>query len=648
MSHHPTMISSSSSSPRRMIIAPKATSGFRHLLEQATAPLDAATTTTSIQQQQQPYRIDYWRFKKRLKFIARRRCRILQQQRRSMDDPTLAGYWNGATAEPGGANDDVAHVPLSYHCTTATTPHDDGDVRNGIRTTSTSVSSTVMMELTNGDYVAMHDNPPRDATWHTTTTTTTTNIEDDSSQTTVSSAARLPHRNHHHNNAISCYGMVDACTILTPPWSPSAAPENAATTTTSAVAAPPTPRRTMMRKLSVSERNEIVAFLEWEMDQCHLYYASQYARLYERYQTFLVQLHSDQNTSVVDVHPDSAMVATELLLSNMIELGDDMMELVAYCTINTMIAQQILIRYDALALTLEGTPLMNYYLKRVLQQQPPHDPSHHNNNMTSSYYKIRYHDEVYNLANEFITNVIIASSSTSCDNDDDDGTFAYTTRAYVTHMQEQLDLFHRILDSLWQPSAVASSSSSYHRDSSGTSSHTVPSTASTTTTSPSYWYNTLKYALSSYFESMMRYSVKAYLQMGLFEDSGLGLEPGFLTNRGQSLTKEMQSMVEWRQAKQHWYTTFHNNNNNRNKNNINDDNTTPTKVSIDQPAPYFYYYNYYNPLYHRQGAASSAATSRSAPTISEKKLSGLQIFHLTLNMLAAFLYCMNYYVSDVY
>ena len=116
--------------------------------------------------------------------------------------------------------------------------------------------------------------------------------------------------------------------------------------------------------------------------------------------------------------------------------------------------------------------------------------------------------------------------------------------------------------------------------------------------------------------------------MGLFEDR-LGLEPGFLSNRGQSLTKEMESIVQWRQRKQNWYTTFYNN----------------AMNTVEQP---LYYYNYYNPLYHRNGGPKTPLSPLTAATATnpniEKKLSGLQVFHLTLNMLAAFLYCMNYYV----
>jgi hypothetical protein len=419
---------------------------------------------------------------------------------------------------------------------------------------------------------------------------------------------------------------------------------------------------------------------------------------------------------------------------------------------NIIIAQQILIRYDALALTLEGTPMLNYYTKRVLQPAPPplsntsstghatptpmtplslSASSVKNTTMiTSSYYKVRYHDELYQLANQFITNILIASSSSSSTPSSSLSTMTisatggayhepileqkvhqyheaykntaatfYTFRAYQTHFQQQMDLFRTILDSL-QPSAQipmkptttttttttiitppfmnrhstttvpALSSSSQHPppslppqveepvpESPRHLSPPYPTSSSSSPSTSSYWYNTLKYTLSSYYETMMRYSIKTYIQMGLFEDR-LGLEPGFLSNRGQSLTKEMELIVQWRQEKLNWYTTFLN---------LTKDKSSTTTTIIDHSAQQpLYYYNYYNPLYHQNGtmagrngtlnnpdvpssplvlSSSSSVSSPSATkSTTEKKLSGLQIFHLTLNMLAAFLYCMNYYV----
>jgi hypothetical protein len=81
--------------------------------------------------------------------------------------------------------------------------------------------------------------------------------------------------------------------------------------------------------------------------------------------------------------------------------------------------------------------------------------------------------------------------------------------------------------------------------------------------------------------------VRNWFLLGGIEDQ-LGFEPSYLHMRGQSLTKEMQHLAEWRR-KRHETARL----------------TTPTK-----------------------------------------RLNGMQIFHLTLNMISGFLYCMNYYIVE--
>lgn len=80
-----------------------------------------------------------------------------------------------------------------------------------------------------------------------------------------------------------------------------------------------------------------------------------------------------------------------------------------------------------------------------------------------------------------------------------------------------------------------------------------------------------------------------FLMGGLLEDR-LGLEPAYLMLRGQSLALEMKQLADWRE--------------NKRANNFDPDIGLP------------------------------------------KKLTGMQVFHLTLNLLSAFLYCMNYYIVE--
>jgi len=82
-------------------------------------------------------------------------------------------------------------------------------------------------------------------------------------------------------------------------------------------------------------------------------------------------------------------------------------------------------------------------------------------------------------------------------------------------------------------------------------------------------------------------TMRDWIMVGAFEDR-LGLEPAYLTMRGKSLTAEMQQLAEWRKKK-----------------------------------------HYIIPAQKVQ-----------------RQLTGMQVFHLTLNLLSAFLYCMNYYIVE--
>jgi len=83
------------------------------------------------------------------------------------------------------------------------------------------------------------------------------------------------------------------------------------------------------------------------------------------------------------------------------------------------------------------------------------------------------------------------------------------------------------------------------------------------------------------------HTVRNWYLLGAVEDR-LGFEPSYLTMRGTSLTGEMEQLAEWRKKKH----------------------------EIVRRAP------------------------------STKKLTGMQKFHLTLNLLSGFLYCMNYYIVE--
>jgi len=78
--------------------------------------------------------------------------------------------------------------------------------------------------------------------------------------------------------------------------------------------------------------------------------------------------------------------------------------------------------------------------------------------------------------------------------------------------------------------------------------------------------------------------------LGAFEDR-LGLEPAYLTMRGLTLNNEMSRIAEWRKTKH----------------------IEENMMREERPV---------------------------------KKLTGMQVYHLTLNLLSGFLYCMNYYIVE--
>jgi hypothetical protein len=282
-------------------------------------------------------------------------------------------------------------------------------------------------------------------------------------------------------------------------------------------------QRSVMRRLSISERNEIVLFLEWEMDKALMFYLSQWQALSRRLELQQRAQHDFSLTNRNDSPPNEASGDLYQQYSEGgndmfdTDLGDEILELIAFCVINVVTVQQILVRYDAFARAFEGTPMLSYYMKKVTKHP-------------TSFRKILFHEEVYAISNSFV------SGSEGI--------------PFVVHFKAQKEMFHEILQSLQSTEALS----------------------------------TLNHV--SLADSFM-YGVRKWLLVGLFEDR-LGLEPAYLTSRGQSLTNEMERLANWRKRK--------------------------SDVVV-------------------------------AAKPEDKKLTGLQVFHLTLNLMAAFLYCMNYYVS---
>lgn len=431
--------------------------GFRGWLEKAVRADDTVDWGA--------HTIDYPRFKKRLKFFGRRRSQIRNMIRSSSDgkisEQVLVDLLGPKTSFPaknfGEPLDYYADAPLSHNL--SDDPHSHvGRI----------VGPPLVVNGPSTGYVGMSDNPD------TLAQSGSTEAEDNSD---MSGDDQNPLKKRRT-------------------------------------------QRSIMRRLSVSERNEIIVFLEWEMDKVLMFYLSQWQNLsHHLVQQQRLQRESMRregvDTSTCNEVPVYSGGQQELLDT---DLGDEILEMIAFCVINLVTAQQILVRYDAFARAFEGTPMMNYYMKKVTKHP-------------TSFRKILFHEELQAIVDGFV-----AGSE---------------ELPFVIHFKAQRTLFNEILDSLQSADALSS------RD------HV------------------------SYTDAFM-YGARKWFLLGLFEDR-LGLEPAYLTARGQSLSCEMERLAQWRKRK--------------------DD----IIVSTNKPI--------------------------------EKKLSSVQVFNLTLNMLAAFLYCMNYYVS---
>lgn len=252
-------------------------------------------------------------------------------------------------------------------------------------------------------------------------------------------------------------------------------------------------KRTIWRSVSNAERNELVLFLTWEMDKVAMFYLARWQRL------------------------------SQLIVSDgaSASLGDEILELIAFCTINVVTVRQVLIRYDAFARTFEGTPMLHYFMKRVSRRQ-------------TSFRKVLFHEELNSLADNFVEEMGRRDAAVWAD------------------FQGQRKLFHDILDSTQRSEAIASTGHELFTDN---------------------FVHTLRY----------------YFLLGGIEDA-LGLQPEFLTLRGQSLTSEMAKLAEWRNQKH----------------------LEAEPLVVDH----------------------------------KPRLKAKEILQLALTLIATFLYCMNYYIVE--
>lgn len=168
--------------------------------------------------------------------------------------------------------------------------------------------------------------------------------------------------------------------------------------------------RSVMRRTSRAERAEMIAFLSWETEKAQLFYMTQWQRL-------SAWMDQAERSSPEQTHA---------------ELGNEILELVAFCVINIITVRQMLIRYDAFARTFEGTPMLHYYTKRVMKHPTP-------------YRKLLLHEELAAVADAYQQRIL------SCHNGPyapmNAGKFAGNTSRALEHFQAQRDMFATLLAS---------------------------------------------------------------------------------------------------------------------------------------------------------------------------------------------------------
>ena len=151
------------------------------------------------------------------------------------------------------------------------------------------------------------------------------------------------------------------------------------------------PRRLKRRKIwqlvSTTERNQLLRFLESQSVVVSMFYMSQWQKLSHQFENFC-QAQRQQPSHQLGT-------PTSMTLNSILELaylGDEILELQAYCVIQSLTLRQILMRYDAFCRVCQGggVPVMAYYLKEVSREKD------------SSFHKILQHNEVQALVDQFL------------------------------------------------------------------------------------------------------------------------------------------------------------------------------------------------------------------------------------------------------
>ena len=102
-----------------------------------------------------------------------------------------------------------------------------------------------------------------------------------------------------------------------------------------------TSERSVQKRLSCAERNDVVAFLSIELDKVCMFYMAQWQNLSKQIE--------DANGTCEE------------------SIGAEILELLAFCTMNIVAVRQCLIRYDAFARIHLSPPMLEWYMKNMIK-----------------------------------------------------------------------------------------------------------------------------------------------------------------------------------------------------------------------------------------------------------------------------------------
>lgn len=296
-------------------------------------------------------------------------------------------------------------------------------------------------------------------------------------------------------------------------------------------------RQAVLRQVSNFERNDMMIFLALELDKVVMFYLSQW-------QAISTQILDYQSTVTDLQQRQLGNVSTRMADPVLQQIGTELLELEAFVVINLVTVRQMLIRYDAFVRTLEGTPMLEYYMKIMLNPGVRFFRSDSKDGaLTRSFRKLLQHAELEALSEKFVDICSVGRNS-----------------ELIEKFQRQRNEFSYVLESSERIQAVVSSG------------HTGS------------------------IQDTFLHTLRHYFLLGMMEDR-LGYEPTYLISRGASLSREMQIMADWRKGNSH--------------------RESQKDVFEDEPE------------------------EETSSTLDYQKT-----FNLVMALLAAFLYCMNYYIVE--